>query len=485
MLRTSLTLALTLSLALHASACLKSGNTDTEPATDDPLTGTVVAPGGGTGGTGASSSTGGTINAVTPVATASDDDDDEATDGSADDGTDDDSATGGTTSGNTTVGSSGSGSGDQCDPSGFAIGGTAARLIGTLVLKLNGYNDLTLSANGAFSFDCKLPVGAPYVVSVGTQPAGQTCVVTSDSGTVAAAAVTTVQVACDYAPAHPACDAGTMNIADTDAIVAAKAMDLCDGVTSATYSLPDGTVAGGGYTDVELVVHPAIPDVLQAASFHQGHGLLPTFGTNVAPILGEHLVALSSGIARDTAEPGAAPSTPAVPGEQGFEKEFKHAIPTIADYEPLGDGQAGVCDPPSAVDAFDGISLNLTLTVPPGANRFVFKYKFYGASIAGYSDPCNEWVDQAAIVVDSPNHPEGNVFTTAAGNPLNLNALDLDVPANELVGTFYETGTTWRTTEEFTVAPGQTVTIRAMIWDSGDPLYDSLMLIDGFKWLTR
>jgi hypothetical protein len=75
------------------------------------------------------------------------------------------------------------------------IGGTVSGLTGTVVLRNNGGNDLTLTANGAFTFGATVAHGAAYNVTVLTQPAGQTCAVANGSGT-ATANVTNVAVAC-------------------------------------------------------------------------------------------------------------------------------------------------------------------------------------------------------------------------------------------------------------------------------------------------
>jgi hypothetical protein len=76
-----------------------------------------------------------------------------------------------------------------------AIGGTLAGLSGTVVLQNNGGDNLSLSANGSFSFSKALSVGAAYAVTVLTQPSGQVCTVSSGSGT-ATSEVTTVSVQC-------------------------------------------------------------------------------------------------------------------------------------------------------------------------------------------------------------------------------------------------------------------------------------------------
>ncbi|TCO38350.1 GEVED domain-containing protein [Dokdonella fugitiva] len=80
----------------------------------------------------------------------------------------------------------------------YTIGGNVGGLTGSgLVLSLNaGAQTLPVAANGAFTFPTGLADGAAYAVTVGTQPAGQTCSVANGSGTVSAANVTDVGVAC-------------------------------------------------------------------------------------------------------------------------------------------------------------------------------------------------------------------------------------------------------------------------------------------------
>lgn len=77
----------------------------------------------------------------------------------------------------------------------FSIGGTTSGLSGTVVLQNNAADDLSLTANGAFTFATSVASGATYAVTVLTQPIGQTCSVSSGSGTVTAA-VTSVSVVC-------------------------------------------------------------------------------------------------------------------------------------------------------------------------------------------------------------------------------------------------------------------------------------------------
>ena len=75
----------------------------------------------------------------------------------------------------------------------YIIGGSVSGLIGTVVLRNNGGNDLSISANGAFTFS--MSVANLYSVTVLTQPTGQTCTISNSSGT-ASANVTNVNVSC-------------------------------------------------------------------------------------------------------------------------------------------------------------------------------------------------------------------------------------------------------------------------------------------------
>ena len=85
----------------------------------------------------------------------------------------------------------------NCVPKTYTISGTLAGLIdGSVVLQQNGGDDLTLSANGAFNFATPIDHGAAYSVTVLTQPTGQTCTASSDSGTVAGGNIANVSVTC-------------------------------------------------------------------------------------------------------------------------------------------------------------------------------------------------------------------------------------------------------------------------------------------------
>jgi hypothetical protein len=79
----------------------------------------------------------------------------------------------------------------------YTIGGSVSGLDGSgLVLRNNGGDDKSISANGPYTFTTGVTSGGTYNVTVQTQPAGQTCVVSNGSGTVAGANVSNVGVTC-------------------------------------------------------------------------------------------------------------------------------------------------------------------------------------------------------------------------------------------------------------------------------------------------
>ena len=100
------------------------------------------------------------------------------------------------------------GGGDSVDPApppvadGFTLGGTASGLGSgkRVVLQNNGADDLSVTANGAFTFAGRVQADKAYAVTVKTQPEGQSCAVVQGSG-VATANVNSVAVACANLPA--------------------------------------------------------------------------------------------------------------------------------------------------------------------------------------------------------------------------------------------------------------------------------------------
>lgn len=91
-----------------------------------------------------------------------------------------------------------------CTGAGSTVGGTVSGLTGAgLVLQNNGGDNLSVAANGPFTFATPVANGGSYNVAVLAQPAGQGCSVANGSGTIAGANVANVAVTCAAAPAAP------------------------------------------------------------------------------------------------------------------------------------------------------------------------------------------------------------------------------------------------------------------------------------------
>jgi hypothetical protein len=97
-------------------------------------------------------------------------------------------------------------------PTTYTVGGTVTGLTGSVVLQNNGGSDLTVAANGAFTFTPALANGSTYSVSVKTQPSApaQACTVSSGTGTVSGSNVTGVTVTCTSPPHSAAWSAPTL-----------------------------------------------------------------------------------------------------------------------------------------------------------------------------------------------------------------------------------------------------------------------------------
>jgi YVTN family beta-propeller protein len=80
----------------------------------------------------------------------------------------------------------------------YTVGGTVSGLTsGSLVLKNNNGDDLTISANStSFTFTTALASGSTYAVTAGTRPNGLTCSVSNGSGTISTASISNITLIC-------------------------------------------------------------------------------------------------------------------------------------------------------------------------------------------------------------------------------------------------------------------------------------------------
>jgi hypothetical protein len=146
----------------------------------------------------------------------------------------------------------------------------------------------------------------------------------------------------------------------------------------------------------------------------------------------------------------------------------------------------------------------LHLRAPTNANSFSFKFHFFSAEYPEFV--CTMFNDEFLVMMESDNEFQtaqnisfddgknpitvNNGFFTICANSSSAQTKHCKKPVSEIMGTGYEdsTGTEpmggstgWLTTSA-PVTPGEEITLRFIIFDEGDHIYDSAVLIDDFQW---
>lgn len=135
----------------------------------------------------------------------------------------------------------------------FSIGGTVSGLAAgkSFTLLDNHKASLPASKNGGFTFKTLLAFGAAYDVTIGTQPAGETCTVKDGTGHVALKDVTTVVVTCtSKAPPPTYSVGGTVSGLNSGVSVTLLNSSDSDSVTVAangSFTFPKKETAGSPY----------------------------------------------------------------------------------------------------------------------------------------------------------------------------------------------------------------------------------------------
>jgi hypothetical protein len=297
-----------------------------------------------------------------------------------------------------------------------------------------------------------------------------------------------------------ACDEA-LALEEEDPLLVARAIELCKttdessrswGVISARWTTPDGT----GVSAMAAM-----------------HGALPGFGPAFAPRAGARVLALSSGVAR-------------APGQLGYTDDCSDPFPNPAAALPQGfDGRSSSCPlDVSITQIIDAVALEITMRVPTNASALSFDSAFFTAEYPSFI--CSSFNDVFQVLVEPMRtgaSVDGNVVFDLDGNAVTVNnsllractpgmfggkTFDCPLGFELLTGTGYElcdgyqgeppidpwfpdvplprTGasTGWLSTE-VAVMPGEVITLRISIWDSGDSALDSLALIDNVRFRLR
>ncbi len=179
---------------------------------------------------------------------------------------------------------------------------------------------------------------------------------------------------------------------------------------------------------------------------------------------------------------------------------------TICPQQGTDFGNTGVDPDPQAFDkeALDTSELKLEILVPTNARSFSFDFHFLTTEYPEFLD--TEFNDTFWVQLISKKF-KGNISFDKNGTPIRLNNAFFDIcdpdpmhpkttqfctrPAIDLTGTGYYTecagnlpaggSTGWLTTVA-PVEPGEKITLIFTIFDKGDHILDSAVLIDNFRW---
>jgi Putative metal-binding motif len=267
--------------------------------------------------------------------------------------------------------------------------------------------------------------------------------------------------------ANAACDA--MAAGKKDGTSFAASIELCDArfMKSATFAGP---------------------------SDDRARNVLANFGI-LKPRAGANFALLSSGIAVD--ESGAGFINPQIGTELG--NMATNPLPNLMGASDCGQGAQN--------DVNDYTELVLTLKVPSNVNSFSFEFQFFSGEYPNFV--CSMYNDEfLAIVQSSKTYPSPtNISFDAGMHPITVNSGFFTVckndptkpqtqhcmhPPSDNQGTGYEVSnipiigipggsTGWLSTKA-PIQPGEDVTLRFVIFDEGDQVLDSAVLIDNFQW---
>lgn len=148
----------------------------------------------------------------------------------------------------------------------------------------------------------------------------------------------------------------------------------------------------------------------------------------------------------------------------------------------------GTADPSQVQDM---IKVELALKAPLGAQGFQFDFNFLSAEFPEYH--CTEFDDTFLAVVESAG-VSGNISFDENNNVISINTGFFDIcnPSygaactgdSELSGTGFEGrgGTGWLTTTA-PITGGEEFSLTFYLFDEGDPVLTSQVLLDNFKWI--
>jgi hypothetical protein len=270
------------------------------------------------------------------------------------------------------------------------------------------------------------------------------------------------------------CDHLIPDVQYGDPMAAAQAIGLCHVATAGDRKW--------GVLEAKYVKANGAEEPINSVS----HGLVEAWGPNVNVQQGTRMLALSSGAARQPTDPG-------YQSPSGYDTGIMGTAPNGFPID------SPACSVQTANDktTYNPIGFEIKIRVPTNAKSFKYNFDFYTYEFPVYV--CTQFNDFFVALQDPPppNAQFGNISFDAQNNPVSVNNGFLEVcqpqvaggknfpcqlgPA-QLQGTGFEghAATGWLETQS-PVTPGSEITLRFAIWDMGDPILDSTVLIDNFQ----
>lgn len=282
------------------------------------------------------------------------------------------------------------------------------------------------------------------------------------------------------------CDDSSLDPNSKDPVDFALSMELCPrysdeaeyGIKNADFLFPDETCCPRG----------------------TAYGIISNLGSNIQPQKGSYMLALSSGKVKVPFEDTG--------GFLGGEGESSNPPPDwyAANGNAFPSSPACGSSGDSGGKANDPVMLKMVIKAPPTAKGFEFNINFLTFEYPSYV--CTKFNDFFVSLLDSEytsddpemqNPEDKNLARDKDGNQVGVNLApsglfkicpDGDYDGCEgttaLQGSGLEGhgGTGWLLTRG-NIVPEEEITIRFAIWDAGDHVLDSIVLIDNFNWLTE
>jgi len=291
-----------------------------------------------------------------------------------------------------------------------------------------------------------------------------------------------------------------VKFAGVTGIDVAKAMDLCQ-TTTANPPLPQKK--WGVISAEQLLANGATPNATALADLQNKQtAVTNAFGTGgVVPKKNTTMAVISSGMARDANDPG---WVVPIPGTALTTSITFPGAPPLSTYVNAHGGQLlpGSCAGatcPVGTGANDSVNIRLTIRVPTNAQGFSYDFRFFSAEY--YTYQCTVFNDYflAMLTTGAAGIPaDHNISFDALHNAVSVNnGFFQDCGGNgkgcgpcpngtaALVGTGFDQvsggATEWLTTDA-PVVPGETMTIEFVLFDVSDHIYDTLVLLDNFRW---